>query len=140
MKKNRKDEPIYLKLYRDKVLKPKQRERLKEQAGRTEASRAGFYNSKAWKVIRLKRITENPLCQQCENRGFIKRATVVDHIKSVELFPELSLVYENTQSLCDFCHDLKTKQDTREKRLNEKLERGKKLMNDLEYKPDPQGG
>lgn len=136
----KKDEPIYLRLYREQILKPKQREREREQKGRTAASQTGFYLTPGWKKIRTKRITENPLCQHCEQRGFFKRATVIDHIKPVEDFPELALVYDNTQSLCDFCHDLKTKQDTREKRQREKLAFGKRLMKDLETGPDTPGG
>lgn len=139
-RKKKKDEPIYMKMYREQILKPKQKERFKEQAGRTEASRSGFYNSPGWKKVRLLRITNNPLCQHCEKRGFVNRATVVDHVKPVDLFPDLALEYDNTQSLCDFCHDLKTKADTREKKRAEKLERGRALMRDLETGPDPQGG
>lgn len=138
-KKQKKDEPIWMRLYRDEVLKPKEKERLTEQRGRTAASQSGFYQTKAWHKIRDKRKRNNPLCQHCEERGRIKPMQVVDHITPIDEAPDLALDYDNTQSLCNFCHDVKTKADARKKRKAERLASGKKLMEELEAST-PQGG
>lgn len=85
-------------------------------------------------MIRDRRRLANPLCQGCEKRGILKRMYLVDHIKSVEEAPERSLDFDNTQSLCVFCHNLKTIADTKRKNEQQKLKHGKKLMEDLEKK------
>lgn len=138
-KKQKKDEPIWCKLYRKEVIQPKQKERLTEQAGRTLASQSGFYQTKGWKLMRDKRRRNNPLCQCCELKDWIKPMQVVDHIVPIDEAPELALDYDNTQSLCHFCHDIKTKTDKREKNKRERLKRGKQLMKDLETPKHPGG-
>lgn len=137
---SKKDEPLWCQIYRKQVIRPAQKERQTEQRGRTEASRSGFYNTTAWKVLRHRRIVENPLCQHCETKGRLNAGKVVDHIKPVELFPELALSFDNTQSLCDFCHGLKTRADAIAKRKAERLKQGVKIMNELEKNNIDPGG
>lgn len=137
--KKKKDEPLWCRLYRDEVIRPAQKERLTERTGRTVASQKGFYLTAGWKRIRDKRKLNNPLCQHCEAKGFLNRMQVVDHIIPVEEAPHLALDYENTQSLCNFCHNIKTIRDAKEKKQRERLASGKKLMNDLEKQPDTRG-
>lgn len=132
MKKNKKDEPLWCKIYRDEVIKPKIKQRQTEQRGRTEASRAGFYSTNAWIMIRDKRRRNNPLCQRCEQRGFLRPGKIVNHIKPVEDYPELALNYDNTEHLCDSCNDWQTKQDARERKQRQKLARGKRLIQKFE--------
>lgn len=61
-----------------------------------------FYNSTAWKRLRLMVLNEEPLCRVCQ-----AAATVVDHIKPIsEGGPKTDR--ENLQSLCKQCHDRKT--------------------------------
>lgn len=131
---NKKDEPLWCRLYREKVIRPKQRERQTEKTGRTLSSREGFYLTSEWKRIRDRRRLENPLCQECEKRGILKPMYVVDHIISIEEDPELALHLNNTQSLCVFCHNLKTIADTKRKNKLQRLRMGKKIMEDLENK------
>lgn len=133
-------EPLYCKLYREQIIKPKQNQRLTEQKGRTEASRAGFYNTQAWKDLRQRRLIENPLCKRCEQKGKLTAAKIVDHIEPIEIHPELALVYNNTQSLCLFCHTLKTNEDSKQKRQIDKLKQGKALMNKFEQTTYKGGG
>jgi len=133
--KKKEDEPLWCKLYRKEVLN---KNRLTEQKGRTEASRAGFYNSKAWKLIRDKRKRENPLCQRCELKGWFNPGKVVNHIKPVEDYPELALDYNNTEHLCNSCNDWATKQDARARREKQKLQKGKLLMQ--KFEKDCEGG
>lgn len=130
-------EPIWCKMYREQVIKPKERERITEQKGRTEASQSGFYTSKEWIRLRDRRRAESPLCVDCEKKGMIRSMKIVDHILSVEERPDLALEFSNTQSLCDFHHILKTNADKKRKNELRRLEIGKRLMKDLET---PGGG
>lgn len=132
MKKKQKDEPVWMKMFRNEILKPKEKVRHTEQKGRTEASQAGFYNTKAWQKIRDQRRRMNPLCQMCEARGYYNAMKTVDHIITVEEAPHLALDINNTQSLCDFDHNIKTKQDAARKKELNRLKIGKQLMNKYE--------
>lgn len=128
----KKKEPLWIEMYRDKVLKPKQKQRETELKGRTEASRSGFYQTNAWKILREQRRINNPLCQGCEAEGRIRPMTTVDHIEPVDERPDLALDYDNTQSLCNYCHDRKIKADKRRKKWTAMLKSGKELMKKFE--------
>jgi 5-methylcytosine-specific restriction endonuclease McrA len=129
---NKKDEPIWCTMYRDQVIKPKQRERFTEQKGRTKESQSGFYTTKEWIAIRDRRRSENPICIECEKQGRIRPMKIVDHIISIEERPDLALDYSNTQSLCDYHHILKTNADKKRANHLRRLETGRKIMKDLE--------
>jgi 5-methylcytosine-specific restriction endonuclease McrA len=140
MEKNKKTEPLWCELYRNKVLKPQQQKRFTEQKGRTAESQSGFYNTKAWKNLRDRRRRANPICQHCEEEGMITPMKVVDHIIPVDEAPELALSFDNTQSLCDFHHKRKTMKDYKDKVKRKRFEVGKKIMADLEKKWKEGGG
>jgi len=127
-------EPIWCQLYRKEVMKPEQKKRLTEQRGRTKESQSGFYNTKEWKVLRSRFIKENPICCECEKRGKIRYAEVVDHIKAIDEYPELNLEYTNLQSLCNYHHIRKTNNDKRLKNEAIRLQRGTELMKKFETK------
>lgn len=56
--------------------------------------------------MRAELFTSNPLCVECAKLRLVKLATQRDHIVSLE---EGGLdVPENTQGLCDDCHDAKS--------------------------------
>lgn len=126
-------EPPWCQLYRKEIIN---KSRTTEIKGRTQSSKTGFYNTMEWKYIRDRRRLENPFCQRCETKGITKPMNVVNHIKPVEDFPELSLVYENTESLCDRCNIETTLNDQKERKKRQKMERGKQLMKVLS---DPRG-
>lgn len=119
-------------MYREQVIKPKQKERFTERKGRTEASQSGFYTSSAWIKVRDRRRKESPICIECEKQGRIRPMKIVDHIISVEERPDLALDLSNTQSLCDFHHTLKTNADKKRANHLKRLETGRKIMKDLE--------
>jgi 5-methylcytosine-specific restriction protein A len=48
----------------------------------------------------------NPLCVRCTEKGFVRLATQRDHIISLSEGGEDT--EENTQGLCDLCHDEKS--------------------------------
>lgn len=65
-----------------------------------------FYNSVAWKKVRtMALIRDNYLCQECMRKKKIKPADMVHHIKELEDYPDLGLVLENLESLCNPCHN-----------------------------------
>jgi len=70
---------------------------------------AAFYQSKAWRVVRINHLGAEPFCRGClsEGRGPI-RATLVDHIKPWAGDYALALDPNNLQSLCDHCHAVKS--------------------------------
>lgn len=129
---SKKEEPIWCTMYRDQVIKPTQRSRVTEQKGRTEASQSGFYASSAWIKVRDRRRAENPICQECERKGLIRPMKIVDHIQPIDERPDLALDLDNTQSLCEFHHTLKTNADKKRKNQQRKLEQGRQLMQQLE--------
>lgn len=71
---------------------------------------AAFYNSTRWRKKRLEIMENyNGLCQLCAAKGETVPANVVDHIKELKDFPELSLENSNLVPLCHRCHNDKKK-------------------------------
>lgn len=58
-----------------------------------------------WRVERAKFLAENPLCVFCREKGVIKAATVVDHIRRHGGNRDLFRDKNNWQSLCAHCHN-----------------------------------
>lgn len=69
-----------------------------------------IYNSKTWKQLRNSYFAENPLCQRCLEKGIVKPADDIHHIKpflsgkTYEEKLQLAYDYNNLQSLCKQCH------------------------------------
>ena len=71
-----------------------------------------FYWSAPWLAVRQQALErDNYTCQKCLRKwklGLIPRprdATMVHHIKPRKQYPELELVLDNLESLCDQCHN-----------------------------------
>lgn len=66
--------------------------------------------SKRWQVLRKKKITASPICEDCNGKGIIELATEVHHIVPVESASSVSsmeyLMFheDNLRSLCHECH------------------------------------
>ena len=71
------------------------------------------YGNTVWRRLRRIKLNANPLCEICLSRGIVVQASQVDHIKPVKDYPELKLVYENLQSLCETCHSKKTREENK---------------------------
>jgi 5-methylcytosine-specific restriction protein A len=71
-----------------------------------------YYTSK-WKSARAKYLKENPICVSCG-----APATVVDHIIPHRGNEELFWDKENWQSLCDGCHNRKTRIEINNRQQN----------------------
>lgn len=73
-------------------------------------SRSGPYNA-SWRRLRLKVLSRNPLCVECEKAGRVQSAEEVDHITPHR--GDMGLFYDidNLQGLCKRHHSMKTAQE-----------------------------
>lgn len=61
----------------------------------------------AWQKLRKRKMKSDSLCEECLKIKRYVNADLIHHIKPVELYPELELVWDNLQSLCNSCHEKK---------------------------------
>lgn len=86
-----------------------------------------FYQSDQWRKLRAVKLSNDPLCQHCEKRGYFVEANEVDHITPIADDKTLILDYDNLQSLCKSCHSRKTIQENKDKLKPKEVN----LMDDL---------
>lgn len=68
-----------------------------------------FYNSKPWRTLSKRVLNENYyVCRACGGD-----ATLADHIVPIRVDWERRLDKNNIQPLCDSCHTIKTKNETK---------------------------
>jgi 5-methylcytosine-specific restriction protein A len=91
-----------------------------------------FYKSNDWQRARLHILNDQPLCIVCLASGYTTPATVVDHIQPLRLNWSLRLTYSNLQSLCDVCHNKKSRQEQHQYYLHERNKKINDKMNDLD--------
>jgi len=78
------------------------------RSGKTTSERG--YGSR-WQTARLFHLRDNPLCVYCQREGFVRAATVVDHIVPHRGDEELMWNRDNWQSLCKAHHDGQKKRE-----------------------------
>lgn len=66
--------------------------------------KSSLYNYQ-WQKARKEYLRLNPMCVECEKRGYVVEATIVDHIIPHKEDLELFWDRDNWQSLCKPCHD-----------------------------------
>ncbi len=74
--------------------------------------KATIYNSREWKALRIQKLRANPLCERCEQEGFIRSAHCVHHIVPIETAKTMDEMrrlaldcgLNGLMSLCDECH------------------------------------
>ena len=71
-----------------------------------------FYHTTQWRKLRASFITAHPICVECESKGLVVQATVVDHITSIR-FGGSPTNEENLQSLCTSCHNSKSSKESK---------------------------
>lgn len=65
-----------------------------------------FYWTKEWRIVRkIRRQKDNNECQRCKREGRYKAADMVHHKQEVRHRPDLALTLDNTESLCNACHN-----------------------------------
>jgi 5-methylcytosine-specific restriction protein A len=73
---------------------------------RGTAAQRGY--NKRWQKARMSFLKRHPLCVECEVRGLLRPAQVVDHIIPHKGNKQLFWDRDNWQALCKACHDEKT--------------------------------
>jgi 5-methylcytosine-specific restriction protein A len=71
---------------------------------RRDPEAKSFYNTDAWKRIRLMKLNESPLCEECRKHDRLVPASVVHHAVELRADWSRSLDLENLASLCASCH------------------------------------
>ena len=66
-----------------------------------------FYKSTQWRSVRSAFLREHPLCGQCQSKGQLRPAVVVDHRTPIKAGGE-RFEESNLQSLCIPCHNRKS--------------------------------
>lgn len=84
-------------------------ERKKE---RKRYSNDKLYQSAAWRRLSKLHKRSNPFCVECEKVGVYTPVAITDHVLPVNTHPELSLDWDNLQSLCMAHHNKKTAKET----------------------------
>lgn len=96
--------------------KPKRKSYLpkREAQGRRLHANSQFYQSQQWRRVRASFLADHPLCEECQKRGLVVAARVVDHIVPINEGGER---YDprNFQALCDKCHNKKSGREAHKK-------------------------
>lgn len=68
------------------------------------------YNTPTWKSLRITKLQNNPLCEECLKNEKITAAVEVHHIQAfmtgmnIQQIQWLGFDYSNLMSLCEQCH------------------------------------
>ena len=68
------------------------------------------YNTTKWRELRMQKLSNNPLCEKCLEKGIVTLATDVHHIyeisnaNSIYEMKSIGFDYNNLMSLCKECH------------------------------------
>ena len=76
---------------------------------RGSASDRGY--DATWRKTRNAFMAANPICRICLDAGRVRVADMVDHIVPVKIAPDGLLDPDGLQSLCNACHQTKTRAD-----------------------------
>jgi 5-methylcytosine-specific restriction protein A len=68
-----------------------------------------FLDTQAWRQLSAAVAARDPLCAGCKRKGLIVIGTQRDHVVPRKERPDLALVAENIENLCDRCHAKKTR-------------------------------
>jgi len=85
--------------------KPERFTKFRQSPGRKRGRK--FYDTARWRRVSKRKLTRNPLCEECKRQGVIRAADEVDHVLPLISRPDLSLDFANLQSLCKRCHGRK---------------------------------
>lgn len=87
-----------------------------------------MYNTKRWKNISQYKKNINPICEMCEEEGFVIRGELVHHIKDGEKFKNIFYNLDNLKTLCKSCHNIIHRNSIKNK--NKKIEGCKTIIID----------
>lgn len=66
-----------------------------------------FYSSTRWAKVRRIKLSEQPLCEECERQGRVTLARHVHHVQPRKDRPDLAYDLGNLESICIRCHNAK---------------------------------
>lgn len=79
----------------------------RDTQGRRLHANTSFYQSQQWRRVRKKFLEGHPLCAECQRKGRVVAARVVDHITPIN-DGGARFDFRNLQGLCDACHNRKS--------------------------------
>ncbi len=90
-------------------------------------------HSRRWLRLRRDKLSSQPLCERCEQEGYVKAATEVHHrtpVESAYRADEKHRLMFDIDNLCSLCHDCHVKAHMELGRSGRKItaERNKKLI------------
>jgi len=106
-------------------LKKKKQTKLEIKLGNNKSFM--YYNTKAWRNLRLSYISDNPLCEECLKKGIATPAEEVHHKhefmkgKTDDDKWNLLLDPNNLESVCRKCHDEIHRQLVKSNRLSQNV-------------------
>lgn len=98
----RRERPVMAKF---PVLKSPRRKTISVNAEKARLAPADRGYDPRWSGVSEKFRKRHPFCAECERRGFVILASVVDHIIPVRCRSDLRLDWKNLQALCHRCHN-----------------------------------
>lgn len=84
--------------------------RVKESNKRDNKNHKAVYNTKRWRVLRIEKLKNDPLCEICLEKDIITSAIDVHHTiplshgKTIKEKQILGFDYNNLKSVCKQCH------------------------------------
>jgi len=73
---------------------------------RPSARKRGYTSD--WEKLRLAKLVDSPLCEECGRKGLVQAATEVHHLDKVSDGNPVLCRLDRLQSLCRWCHQAKT--------------------------------
>ena len=93
------------------------KQRNKETYEKRKGKYFDFYQTKQWRNLSKSYRVSHPYCEQCYQRGIIRPAEICDHIIEVRKDWDKRLDWDNLQSLCQQCHEMKHKRFYRKQQI-----------------------
>ena len=94
--------------------------RVKEPSKRDNLNHKAVYNTKRWRAVRIEKLKQDPLCEDCLKKEIITPGVEVHHItpiskgKTIRDKQALGFDKANLKTLCEACHK-KTHNDNNRK-------------------------
>ena len=89
------------------IYKPKKKRR---PDNNKQLAQKYIYNTTTWKALRIQKLQETPLCEECTKNDRVTLAIEVHHIiafstgVNIEQMKYIGFDYNNLMSLCQSCH------------------------------------
>ena len=90
------------------IYKPKRKEI--KRTDKYDSDRRKIYQSQRWRMLRIAKLSDTPLCEMCGRKGVVRPAVDVHHVVSFMSTDDdvrrkaLAYDYNNLMSLCKECH------------------------------------